>query len=267
MKVVARHTSAETLSPAQVAHLDTSDLAGFGLVIGREYTVFGMIWDEDGLFVLILAGAVRARPKLISIELFEVSDPALGKDWLFLHEHQPGGDIHAMWGYPELVQDDINFDGLFSMPRMRAHEAFAVAARREDLSDREIAELAAHEAYLARRAIPATPPEDLATSVAAKILAELEDDYVGFWKITWHIRRTYWVFSDDELREISAEVLTDLVARGVTIGTLDKATGSFDPWPVDGAVDAVMSAWRDLGSDPNIWDIAWLAPTSWSATS
>jgi len=226
-----------------------------------------MIWDRYGLFVLILADAVRPSPSLVSIELFEVSDPTLGKDWLFLHKHEPGSDIHAMWGYPELVQDDINFDGLFSMPRVRAHEAFAAAARREDLSDREIAELAAHEASIARRAIPPNPPEDLVTWVAAKILAELEDDYVGFWKITWHIRRTFLVFSDDELREISAAVLTDLVARGVTIGTLDKATGSFDPWPVDGAVDAVMSAWRDLGSDPNIWEIAWLAPASWSATS
>ncbi len=226
-----------------------------------------MTWVKEGLFVLILADAFRPFPRLVSIELFEVTDPALGNDWLFSHEHEPGSDIHAMWGYPELVQEDINFDGLFSMPRMRAHEAFAVAARREDLSDREVAELAAHEASIARRAIPSHPPEDLASSVVAKILAALEDDYVGFWKITWHIRTTYWVFSDDELREISAAVLTDLVARGVAIGSLDKATGSFDPWPVDGAVDAVMSAWRDLGSDPNIWDIAWLAPTSWSATS
>ena len=267
MKVVARHTSAETLSPAQVAHLDTSDLAYFGLVIDREYTVFGMIWDEDGLFVLILAGAVRVRPNFVSIELFEISDPTLGKDWLFLHKHEPGSDIHALWGYPELVQEDMNFDGLFLHKSVSAHEVFAAAARREDLSDREVAELEALEAYVARRAIPPNPPEDMVTWVVGKILAELEDDYVGFWKITWHIRRTYSVFSDDELRELSAAVLTDLVARGVAVGSLDKATGSFDPWPVDGAVDAVMSAWRDLGSDPNIWDIAWLAPTSSSATS
>lgn len=163
MKVVARHNSAENLSPAAAAHLNTADLAVYALEIGREYTVFGMIWDRYGLFVLILAGEVRPRPKLVSIELFEVSDPALGKDWLFLHKHEPGSDIHAMWGYPELVQGEMGFDGLFSHPRVSAHEAFAAAARREDLSDRERMELEAHEAYVERRALPQDPLGEVPT--------------------------------------------------------------------------------------------------------
>ena len=163
MKVVARHNSAENLSPDAAAHLDSSDLASFGLEIGREYTVFGMIWDRYGLFVLILAGRVIPRPRLVSIELFDVSDPALGTDWLFLHKHEAGSDIHAMWGYPYLVQGDMGFDGLFSHPRVSAHEAFAAAARREDLSDREREELEAHEAYVKRRALPRQPPAETQT--------------------------------------------------------------------------------------------------------
>ncbi len=163
MKVVARHNSAESLSPAAAAHLDGSDVKGFGLEVGREYTVFGMVLDRHGLFVLVLADAVRTCPSLVSIELFEVSDPALGKDWLFYHAHEPGTTVHGLWGYPELVQGDMGFDGLFSHPRVSAHEAFAAAARREDLSDREREELEAHEAYVQRRALPRQPPTETQT--------------------------------------------------------------------------------------------------------
>lgn len=163
MKIVARHNSAESLSPAAAAHLDGSDVKGFGLEVGREYTVFGMMLDRHGLFVLVLADAVLPCPSLVSIELFEVSDPTLGSDWLFLHKHELGSDIHAMWGYPELVQGKMGFDGLFSEPRVSAHEAFAAAARREDLSDRELAELEAHEAYVKRRALPRQPPAEAQT--------------------------------------------------------------------------------------------------------
>ena len=114
MKVVARHNSAERWSPEAVARLNDAGVAPWALEIDREYTVFAMMLDRHGLSVLILAGEVRPRPSFVSIELFEVSDAALGNDWLFYHAHEPGSTVHALWGYPELVQDTVNFDGLFS---------------------------------------------------------------------------------------------------------------------------------------------------------
>ena len=157
---MARRNKPESLDREAIARLKKAGVASFALAIGREYTVFGMTLTKDGLFVLILAGEVRARPSLVSIELFEVSDPALSKDWLFLHKHEDGSDIHAMWGYFELVQGEMGFDGLFSEKRVSAHEAFAVAARLEDISDRERAELEALEAYVKRRAVPQPPPTE-----------------------------------------------------------------------------------------------------------
>ena len=160
MKVVARRNKPESLDREAIARLKKAGVASFALAIGREYTVFGMTLTKDGLFVLILAGEVRARPSLVSIELFEVSDPALSKGWLFDHGHGSGSNIHAIWGYPYLIQGEFGFDGLFSEKRMSAHQAFLAAARLEDISDRERAELQALEAYIKRRAIPQPPPTE-----------------------------------------------------------------------------------------------------------
>lgn len=102
----------------------------------------------------------------------------------------------------------------------------------------------------------------VAASVAIVVHRELEDDYVGVWKVPWHIRRAVPEASDDDIREISAAVLEALVARDAAIGSLDETTGSFDPWDTDVAVDTAMSAWRNLGRDPNIGEVGWLALTS-----
>ncbi len=102
----------------------------------------------------------------------------------------------------------------------------------------------------------------VAASVAILVYRELEDDYVGLWKVPWHIRRAVPAASDDETREISAAVLEALIAQDATIGILDETTGSFDPWDREAAVDIAMSAWRNLGRDPNIGEIGWLALTS-----
>lgn len=101
-----------------------------------------------------------------------------------------------------------------------------------------------------------------AASVAILIHRELESDYVGLWKIPWHIRRAIPDVSDEQVREIATAVLQALLANDVAIGSLDEITGSFDPWERRGAVDAALSAWRALGRDPNIGEVAWLAYTS-----
>jgi len=101
-----------------------------------------------------------------------------------------------------------------------------------------------------------------AASVAMIIHRELEDDYVGLWKIPWHLRRALPGATDEDLREIAEAVLEALLGAGVAIGRLDETTGSFEPWAAHNAVDNVMSGWRALGRDPNIGEVAWLARTS-----
>ncbi|MDQ7807288.1 hypothetical protein Q5425_26430 [Amycolatopsis sp. A133] len=102
----------------------------------------------------------------------------------------------------------------------------------------------------------------VAASVAILVHRELDDDYVGLWTLPWHIRRALPEAGDAQIREIAAAVLEALVAAGAAIGDLDETTGTFDPWETRGAVEAVMSAWRALGRDPNLGEVAWIARTS-----
>ena len=102
----------------------------------------------------------------------------------------------------------------------------------------------------------------VAASVAMLVQRELDDDYVGLWALPWHIRRALPEASDSQVCEIAAAVLEALVAAGATIGSLDETTGTFDPWETGGAVESVISAWRSLGRDPNIGEVAWIVGAS-----
>ena len=101
-----------------------------------------------------------------------------------------------------------------------------------------------------------------AASVAMLIHRELDDDYVGLWKIPWHLRRALPGATDEDVREIAEAVLEALLAADVAVGRLDETTGSFEPWDAPAALESIMSAWRELGRDPNIGEVAWLARTS-----
>lgn len=102
----------------------------------------------------------------------------------------------------------------------------------------------------------------VAASVAIAIHRELEDDYVGLWEVPWHVRRAIPQPGANDVRDISAAVLEALVGRDAALGTLDETTGRFYPWDSDAAVAAAMSAWRELGRDPSIGEVGWLALTS-----
>jgi hypothetical protein len=99
-------------------------------------------------------------------------------------------------------------------------------------------------------------------SVAVLVHRELDDDYVGLWTLPWRIRRALPEAAGSLVREIAAAVLEALVANGAAIGSLDGTTGTFEPWETHGAVESIMSAWRALGRDPNIGEVAWIVRTS-----
>ena len=98
-----------------------------------------------------------------------------------------------------------------------------------------------------------------AANVAMIVRREVDEDYVGLWVIPWHVRRSVVRASDDRVREISVAALTALLQDGVLIGDLDGNTGQFTPWSTDRPVAKVVADWRELGRDPNIGEIAWLA--------
>lgn len=102
----------------------------------------------------------------------------------------------------------------------------------------------------------------VAIVVADKIRRELEEDYVGIWKVAWHLRRDLPNATDEVVRDLAEAVLGGLIGLGAVLGDLDGVTGAFIPWPPSGSLDSAMAAWHVLGRDPNIGEIAWLA-RSW----
>lgn len=99
----------------------------------------------------------------------------------------------------------------------------------------------------------------VAASVALLMRRELDEDYVGLWKLPWHIRRALPASSDVQVQRIATSVLESLTGADVVLGDLDEESGAFLPWPPLGATGRAMEAWRDLGRDPNIGEVAWLA--------
>jgi hypothetical protein len=86
----------------------------------------------------------------------------------------------------------------------------------------------------------------------------LHDDYVGLWTLAWHLRRALSDAPDELVIALAEAILDALLRFGVVLGDLDGTTGAFLPWSPTGALEAAMTAWRSLGRDPNIGEIAWL---------
>jgi hypothetical protein len=98
-----------------------------------------------------------------------------------------------------------------------------------------------------------------AIAVAEVISRELDDDYVGLWKVAWHLRRKLGSGSDKQIRELAEVILQGLAPSGVFVGELSEETGEFDAWSEAAGIDRAINEWAELGRDPNIGEIAWLA--------
>ncbi len=101
--------------------------------------------------------------------------------------------------------------------------------------------------------------EDASEAAADILKRELEEDYVGVWKISWHLRRLLPQASDDEIRNASALVLVRLTDAGAVVGEL-SAEGDFVSRCGDASdvIAELMVSWRRLGRDPNIGELGWL---------
>lgn len=105
-----------------------------------------------------------------------------------------------------------------------------------------------------------TPAEAaVAVAVGDSVSRELDEDYVGLWVIPRRIRRELDGASGDLVRELTRVVLLGLSRSAMRVGTLDEYTGVFTPWPVREGIERALREWSDLGRDPNIGEIAWLA--------
>lgn len=105
-----------------------------------------------------------------------------------------------------------------------------------------------------------TPAEAaVAVAVGDLVSRELDEDYVGLWVVPWHIRSRLRSAEDELVREVAQAVLVGLSYSAVRVGTLNEDSGMFTPWAAMDGVERAIRGWRELGRDPTIGEVAWLA--------
>lgn len=123
------------LSKDELGKFGATGQTEFGLIIGKEYIVMGMLLGEGCLDYLIDDGGyVSAYP----YPLFEVIDNKLPSSWFFkslknTDENYPYQE--AIWGYYELVFDDNHYEKLVDVDE----EAQRIYFRRKIELEKELA--------------------------------------------------------------------------------------------------------------------------------
>jgi hypothetical protein len=144
MKVRCVYKTGEALRPYENKPLSKDELGRFGatgytqygLVIGKDYLVMGMILGEGTLDYLIDDGGyISAYP----YPLFEVIDNKLPSSWFFkslknTDENYPYQE--AVWGYYELVFENSHYERLIDVDK----EAMRVYFRRKIELEKELEE-------------------------------------------------------------------------------------------------------------------------------
>ena len=131
---VLREYDNKPLNKDELGQFGTTEYTEFGLIIGKEYLVMGMMLSEGTLDYLIDdSGYVSAYP----YPLFEVTDNKLPSSWFFkslknTDENYPYRE--AIWGYYELVFDETHYEKLVDIDE----EALRIYFRRKIELEKEL---------------------------------------------------------------------------------------------------------------------------------
>jgi hypothetical protein len=82
----------------------------FDVTVGESYPVYGMAMYKRGLIVLLKDDT--GKPNWHPVELFEVTDGQLPAGWKFATRDDGELGMQAIFGYPELVDDEGHKDAL-----------------------------------------------------------------------------------------------------------------------------------------------------------
>ena len=144
MKVRCIHNTGEALRAYESKELSKDELGRFGatshtefgLMIGKEYIVMGMLMGEGALDYLVDDGGnISAYP----YPLFEVVDSKLPSNWFFRSYKNTDENYsyqETVWGYHELVFDDSHYEKLVE----GEEQAERIYFRRKIELEKELAE-------------------------------------------------------------------------------------------------------------------------------
>lgn len=130
MKVICKYDNLPDL-PEKYSRINAFDETIFGLILGKEYIVYGQSLDTGGLGYLLVEGD-EPFPCWYPAVLFNVTDQRIPSNWIFdyLRENEEYG-VSAIWGYEELIKSAHHFDRLCD----RAADALEIFLRRKRETD------------------------------------------------------------------------------------------------------------------------------------
>jgi hypothetical protein len=114
--------------PAQRHGLFYTEKSVFHIAVGAIYDVYAMTLFKKGITVLVFDDA--RQPGWYPIELFEVVDGTLPGDWKFSRRSEGEYGNEAVFGYPELVDDENHLESLVELNRDALEVFFAQVERR-----------------------------------------------------------------------------------------------------------------------------------------
>jgi|GEM_PF-3465647 len=85
------------------------------IVVGKEYTVYGMVMFDFSLYYLIVSSI--NRPSFLRADYFQIEDSSLSEDWVFAYKGQEKLSVQAIWGYRLLVESESHYNGLIERER------------------------------------------------------------------------------------------------------------------------------------------------------
>lgn len=131
---VLREYDNKPLNKDELGQFGTTEYTEFGLIIGKEYLVMGMMLGEGTLDYLIDdSGYVSAYP----YPLFEVTDNKLPSSCFFKSLKNTDENYlyrEAIWGYYELVFDETHYEKLVDIEE----EALRIYFRRKIELEKEL---------------------------------------------------------------------------------------------------------------------------------
>ena len=99
-------------------------------------------------------------------------------------------------------------------------------------------------------------PHDL----IARFRKEGAQDWIGLWAIVWELRQSLPKAPAGEIRTLTVELVQQLLTEGFAVAGVENEV--FVRWPDQTPASVarrILEAWRALGRDPDIGEIAWFS--------
>lgn len=109
MKVKCLYNTGMGFSKNTLLHMGCTIYTELPLCVNEICTVYGQIISR-GILKYLIKGSKENLPSWYPAEIFEVVDPLLPMEWYFKYNNT--NEICAIWGYQELVNDDMHLEKL-----------------------------------------------------------------------------------------------------------------------------------------------------------